>query len=51
MILHEPWIKKADAESFAVLDGGYARDKTHLFLGDRLLEESPEGFVPPAVGT
>ena len=44
-------VKKADAESFAVLGGGYARDKTHLFLGDRLLEDSPEGFVPPAVGT
>jgi len=40
-------VKKADPASFTVLGQRYARDRKHLFLGDRLLEGSPEGFVPP----
>ena len=30
-----------------VLGQRYARDKKHLFLGDRLLEDGPEGFIIP----
>ena len=40
-------VKKADPESFIVLGQRYARDKKHLFLGDRLLEEGPDGFIIP----
>lgn len=40
-------VKKADPATFVILGQRYARDQKHLFLGDRLLEEGPEGFVVP----
>ena len=40
-------IKEADAATFVSLGKGYARDAKRLFFWNRLLEESPEGFVPP----
>ena len=40
-------VKKADPATFFILGQRYARDQKHLFLGDRLLEEGPEGFVVP----